>query len=616
MNDIVDVSIVNNVEQSQPEQQQQQEKDEPTHQTETKVAEQIEKEDDTEEVEQPQPKTENKQDVKEVEEKPQPPVEPTKVTSSSPPPQRQQEQQQPKPQQQPQPKPQPQPQPQQSSGGWGGWFSSVASAVTSTVTSTITSITTDDEPDPEPLTLYRKDGPVTTTSTKKPEQQQSSAEQKKTEQQHEDAEDDEDVETKNEDIAQDDEEENVEGTKKAEDDDEDDVEGLLNVLDKGVFKTADIIAGSLFYAGNLFSSGLKTVQENAKIENVKGLAHDVANISLETTRKATNSEIYGKGQKIASQMMDTSVERLESVGQRAYTLFAETKKNMAQPGAAGGSPPTGSTAPGSPPGTSTSTTTTSSTSATKNKVTSITLEGDVVFPDNQFDSARCFEHFKIPTTQQEIERISIESTMKIHQFNRKVPKDMKSAVEALFTEIKETMEDDTLVMNEKPKSLTTSNQSFELEEQYNEYFGALQEYLPKLSSQSQQAALCRGLEKMIHLASIGIELINSIAQSDMDQKQDNTSSAQDDTQRKESTLSKAKDYSYLINKIVSDTKSISSVITEIVKTKQNPQTRKYLNTISIETNNVISTITDARGCFVAICSLLYINSSPPRAAKQ
>ncbi|GAM19813.1 hypothetical protein SAMD00019534_029880 [Acytostelium subglobosum LB1] len=68
--------------------------------------------------------------------------------------------------------------------------------------------------------------------------------------------------------------------------------------------------------------------------------------------------------------------------------------------------------------------------------------------------------------------------------------------------------------------------------------------------------------------------------------------------RQDDTLSK--DYSYLINKIVSDTMSISSVITEIVKTKQNPHTRKHLNTISIETNNVISTITDARGCFIAI----------------
>ncbi|EFA85428.1 hypothetical protein PPL_02433 [Heterostelium album PN500] len=492
--------------------------------------------------------------------------------------QQQQQQKQSSPPQQHQPKPAPAPTPAPVSSGWGGWFSSVASAVSSTINNALADV----EPDPEPIIVDENMKPINNTSK-----------------------DDNNTEEKQESETETTEKKEGEGEG---DEEEDEVEGLLGVIDKSVFKTADLIADSLMFAGNLFSSGLKTVQENAKMENVKGLAQNVADLSIETTRKAANSEIYEKGQKIASQMMDTSVERLESVGQRAYTMFSETKKNIAA------SQPTTTTT------TSTSSSSTSPTTSQSNVLSpsspkspnqqsqqlsnsggvaaaggEIDVENEVVFKDSEFDSTKCFEHFKVNAIQQEIERITIESTMKIHQFNRKLSKENRPSVEIIFSEIKDLVESDEIDMSEKPKNLTNVNCLSLLSTLQNNNNNNNNNYTNTTTTTTS---------RLVHLTALGLELIDAIGQASLDEKPENA-----DQDIKQWTLSKAKDYSYLINKIISDIKSVSSILTEIIKTKQNPQTRKFLNTISIETNNTISIISDCRASFVAICSIMYINQT-------
>ncbi|EGG15622.1 hypothetical protein DFA_10464 [Cavenderia fasciculata] len=507
------------------------------------------------------------------------------------------------------PAPQQQPQQQQSSGGWGGWFSSISTAVSSTISS-ITQVD-EDEVDPEPY-------------VPPPPKEQPKKKERKVVQ-----DDDDETTTTSDD----------EGNTTQEEGDEDDVEGLLNVVDKGVFKAADMIADSFMFASSLLSTGYKKVQENANLDNVNKLA----NMSLESTKKATNSEIYGKGSKIATQTMDSAVERLESVGASAYSMFSSAKKNIKEsivenqnlmkeieqqqqqvspngstPSTSNNSSPSNSNSNIPPPS--------SSMSSSYNKRPKINIEEEqVIFKDNEFDAAKCSSHFNIPHFVQELERISVESTMKIHQFNRKTPKDIKIKVEQAFNELKDLLENESPEFSDNiPKNLTNDSESFELEKYYNQYFELLQDYLPTLANQSQPTALCRGLEKLFRFASIGMELLASVAQHSLDEKPtDEESSSMGDVEGvMKWTLSKANIYSYLIFKIIHDIKSISSILIEIIKAKQNPQTRKYLNTISMETNNLTANINDSRACFISSCSIIFIQQVkskpfgvPPSPAK-
>eukprot|EP01132_Coremiostelium_polycephalum_P003273 gene3273-4100_t len=482
----------------------------------------------------------------------------------------------------PNPIPPPQPEPQATSG-WG-WFSSIGSAVSST----INSITGMDDLDDEEEII------------------------------------EEEIEVE---VDEDEDQEIIEeGEEKSERDDADEHdESLLNAIDKGVFKTADIIADSLFFAGNLLSSGFKSVQENANMDNVKGIAQGVASISIENSKKVTNSEIYEKGQKIATQMMDSSVDVLESVGQKAYTMFSQQRAreraaasnqlntNVNNNNNNSVSPKSNS--PVSSP---------SSTSSTSGKINQQQeLEDDgVIFEDNEFDSTRCFEHFKMSDYTQLIEKLSVESTMKIHQLNRKfvTSSPLKSIIEQDINEIKELFEQEEFSISIDPKNLSLDNQGLELEKKFNNYFDSIQEYLPTLKNNSSQIMLCRGLERIFHLTSIGLELISYIAQSTLEDKPESNETQAD---IKEWTLKKSNEFLYFVAKITQDIKSAAAVVQGIVKTKQNPQNRKLLNTLSIETTNATSYIQDTKSGLLNICQIIYLqelkssksSTTPPSPAK-
>ncbi|KYR00433.1 saccharopine dehydrogenase [Tieghemostelium lacteum] len=481
--------------------------------------------------------------------------------------------------------------------GWG-WFSSISSAVTSTINS-IARLDEDEEED-----FIEEEIEVEVSDSDSDEENMIDTEKKK------------------QDIIS--------------DNDNDEPETIMNAIDNGVFKTADIIADSLYFAGSFLSSGFKTVQEQANIENVKGLAQGVAHISKETGKKATQSEMYEKGQKIATSMVDTSVDVLEQVGQKAYSIFSSQIKSNKNHN---NDIPTTTTTTTSTTATSTPTSPTISTNnnnnidenqtspkTTNSKATSLTssvnssggnikrfiLPGDLqVFDDGQFESNQATEHFKIHLYVQEIEKLSVESTMKIHQLNRKIQNTtIQTQVNTDQSEIKEILEGDSDIESRLSglslKSIYFNNDSLELQQDYNDYFEKLQEYLPTLKSKSTENILCRGLENIYQLLAISLQLISIISHSLIDgrlQQQDNNSSES----IKEYSNRRSIEVVFLLTKYKQDISSLSNILLELLKSKQNPNSRKLINTLNIETNNAISHIDDSKTSIIPICQLSYLN---------
>ncbi|KAF2078030.1 hypothetical protein CYY_000668 [Polysphondylium violaceum] len=477
------------------------------------------------------------------------------------------------------------PAPVQQSGGWGGWFSSIGNAVSSTITS-IAGVDEDDEESEEEIVV------------------------------------EEDVEI---------DKEQYDAMMKARDDSDDDTEAsILNAIDNGVFKTADIIADSFMFASNLLTTGFKTVQENANLENVKGLANDISTMSIETKNKATNSEIYEKSQKIASSMVDSSVNTLEAVGQRAYSMFSTQMKNTKSPGLS-------SNNGGNSNSTTTATTTTntstdslsrsgeiksspssSTSSSLKNSLgedsnnSNFDLNVSIFNDDGLFDQSKCLEHFNITQYTQDIEKISVESTMKIHQLNRKLVNGSahKSSIESVLSEIRQLFENDESNYTGtigKMKLFNNAN-AFELEKKYNIFFDLLQQYIPttlKNKPGSMEITLCRGLEFIYQLTGLGLELIESIAQSTPNEKLQLDDC--DINEIKEWAIEKSNEFIFLLNKISQDIQIISSMLNEIIKSKQTPNIRKLLNNLSVETTNATSFVQDTKGGLSNICQIMYLN---------